>query len=135
MAARLKARAPMIRMLTAGAIAIVSAALAAAQGTTSAPKTVNGLQVTVKSVERSEEHTSELQSPCNLVCRLLLEKKKQRQRPVRGARQPGRRRTARRDRRRRAPRLRQLSPPSSQSARGRGRTRSARPPARRSAVQ
>src|SRR2546426_2906218 len=27
-------------------------------------------------VERSEEHTSELQSPCNLVCRLLLEKKK-----------------------------------------------------------
>src|SRR5688500_19105785 len=27
-------------------------------------------------VLRSEEHTSELQSPCNLVCRLLLEKKK-----------------------------------------------------------
>src|SRR5256885_13175942 len=27
-------------------------------------------------VSRSEEHTSELQSPCNLVCRLLLEKKK-----------------------------------------------------------
>src|ERR1039457_7604498 len=26
-------------------------------------------------VQRSEEHTSELQSPCNLVCRLLLEKK------------------------------------------------------------
>src|SRR5256885_3636589 len=31
---------------------------------------------------RSEEHTSELQSPCNLVCRLLLEKKKQRARDV-----------------------------------------------------
>src|SRR5256885_7138845 len=31
--------------------------------------------------ERSEEHTSELQSPCNLVCRLLLEKKKKRGRP------------------------------------------------------
>src|SRR5256885_4932603 len=29
---------------------------------------------------RSEEHTSELQSPCNLVCRLLLEKKKRRPR-------------------------------------------------------
>src|SRR3989454_115392 len=29
---------------------------------------------------RSEEHTSELQSPCNLVCRLLLEKKKKKQR-------------------------------------------------------
>src|SRR5205807_4819944 len=26
-------------------------------------------------IERSEEHTSELQSPCNIVCRLLLEKK------------------------------------------------------------
>src|SRR5256885_7132735 len=29
-----------------------------------------------RSKSRSEEHTSELQSPCNLVCRLLLEKKK-----------------------------------------------------------
>src|SRR2546426_4970874 len=33
-------------------------------------------------VERSEEHTSELQSPCNLVCRLLLEKKKIQQRAL-----------------------------------------------------
>src|SRR5256885_8737026 len=32
-------------------------------------------QLRAKSL-RSEEHTSELQSPCNLVCRLLLEKKK-----------------------------------------------------------
>src|SRR5256885_8099300 len=32
---------------------------------------------------RSEEHTSELQSPCNLVCRLLLEKKKKKQPPHR----------------------------------------------------
>src|SRR5256885_11003781 len=30
----------------------------------------------VARLDRSEEHTSELQSPCNLVCRLLLEKKK-----------------------------------------------------------
>src|SRR5256885_7364796 len=30
----------------------------------------------VPTFKRSEEHTSELQSPCNLVCRLLLEKKK-----------------------------------------------------------
>src|SRR5688500_19934158 len=30
----------------------------------------------LSSLGRSEEHTSELQSPCNLVCRLLLEKKK-----------------------------------------------------------
>src|SRR5256885_2390497 len=31
---------------------------------------------TAAATRRSEEHTSELQSPCNLVCRLLLEKKK-----------------------------------------------------------
>src|SRR2546426_6374992 len=31
---------------------------------------------TSEKTSRSEEHTSELQSPCNLVCRLLLEKKK-----------------------------------------------------------
>src|SRR2546426_7948866 len=31
---------------------------------------------------RSEEHTSELQSPCNLVCRLLLEKKKKKKTSV-----------------------------------------------------
>src|SRR5256885_7104059 len=34
------------------------------------------LEIVLDSVRRSEEHTSELQSPCNLVCRLLLEKKK-----------------------------------------------------------
>src|SRR6266850_6161969 len=34
------------------------------------------LQADQRAVARSEEHTSELQSPCNLVCRLLLEKKK-----------------------------------------------------------
>src|SRR5256885_12349650 len=31
----------------------------------------------MRQVVRSEEHTSELQSPCNIVCRLLLEKKKE----------------------------------------------------------
>src|SRR2546426_9007776 len=37
----------------------------------------NNFEAQVKQVfSRSEEHTSELQSPCNLVCRLLLEKKK-----------------------------------------------------------
>src|SRR2546426_5733341 len=34
-------------------------------------------------VLRSEEHTSELQSPCNLVCRLLLEKKKKKTKMIR----------------------------------------------------
>src|SRR5256885_9251314 len=33
-------------------------------------------RVVADDARRSEEHTSELQSPCNLVCRLLLEKKK-----------------------------------------------------------
>src|SRR6266566_9545638 len=37
------------------------------------------------STDRSEEHTSELQSPCNLVCRLLLEKKKQPYNPLLGS--------------------------------------------------
>src|SRR5256885_13107516 len=48
-----------------------------------APALAAGNAVVVKPAEatpllalRSEEHTSELQSPCNLVCRLLLEKKK-----------------------------------------------------------
>src|SRR5256885_5704346 len=35
-----------------------------------------GIDRAAQSGCRSEEHTSELQSPCNLVCRLLLEKKK-----------------------------------------------------------
>src|SRR2546426_4450109 len=39
-----------------------------------APLNPQAIKFTVKL--RSEEHTSELQSPCNLVCRLLLEKKK-----------------------------------------------------------
>src|SRR2546426_3727391 len=37
---------------------------------------VRGSHCDFSSAKRSEEHTSELQSPCNLVCRLLLEKKK-----------------------------------------------------------
>src|SRR6266850_30011 len=44
----------------------------------SSPKAVNcRTRLRVAVAVRSEEHTSELQSPCNLVCRLLLEKKKQ----------------------------------------------------------
>src|SRR2546430_7954197 len=38
--------------------------------------------------ERSEEHTSELQSQSNLVCRLLLEKKKHRRQTVQGVERP-----------------------------------------------
>src|SRR2546426_9150524 len=41
---------------------------------------VNGVHALKLPYPRSEEHTSELQSPCNLVCRLLLEKKKKKKR-------------------------------------------------------
>src|SRR5256885_4885418 len=37
---------------------------------------LNRAENVIPVLDRSEEHTSELQSPCNLVCRLLLEKKK-----------------------------------------------------------
>src|SRR2546426_1480736 len=43
---------------------------------TRAPSFTPCLRALMPAAPRSEEHTSELQSPCNLVCRLLLEKKK-----------------------------------------------------------
>src|SRR5256885_3793732 len=45
--------------------------------------------------ERSEEHMSELQSPCNLVCRLLLEKKKKQAQVASSATAPPRAHSAR----------------------------------------
>src|SRR2546426_976270 len=54
--------------------AVVSDALMAAGGPTKDAK-FTGARIE-REGKRSEEHTSELQSPCNLVCRLLLEKKK-----------------------------------------------------------
>src|SRR5256885_17009337 len=44
------------------------------QGSLRRPEAVDGTTL-LRGGPRSEEHTSELQSPCNLVCRLLLEKK------------------------------------------------------------
>src|ERR1022692_5152144 len=43
--------------------------------TTPYPRSGRALAYRLRCRYRSEEHTSELQSPCNLVCRLLLEKK------------------------------------------------------------
>src|SRR5215467_6168991 len=51
--------------------AIISRSLYEASTTSYLP-----LRISSATCSRSEEHTSELQSPCNLVCRLLLEKKK-----------------------------------------------------------
>src|SRR5205807_7717626 len=48
---------------------LLSARIYAQEQKATAPKSPSA-------AKRSEEHTSELQSPCNLVCRLLLEKKK-----------------------------------------------------------
>src|SRR5256885_9632201 len=52
----------------------------AAKSCTALAVSCEGAAITTIEGLRSEEHTSELQSPCNLVCRLLLEKKKQEQR-------------------------------------------------------
>src|SRR2546426_1808235 len=58
---------------------------AQALGRAARPRVLDGVELARQRVAallqprgegRSEEHTSELQSPCNLVCRLLLEKKK-----------------------------------------------------------
>src|SRR2546426_3295067 len=55
-----------------------TAPVAVPRKTARRPSSLDGLVVTLLDIsKRSEEHTSELQSPCNLVCRLLLEKKKQ----------------------------------------------------------
>src|SRR2546426_7554168 len=47
-----------------------------AVGTTEVREQDHARPFVAQVLDRSEEHTSELQSPCNLVCRLLLEKKK-----------------------------------------------------------
>src|SRR2546426_8691160 len=60
---------PLMRLVVVVALALLVAAPAAAQQV-EIEKPARGRR------RRSEEHTSELQSPCNLVCRLLLEKKK-----------------------------------------------------------
>src|SRR2546426_5305436 len=56
--------------------AMPSAVLTNASCVTGAQVTSNSANAAAPDAPRSEEHTSELQSPCNLVCRLLLEKKK-----------------------------------------------------------
>src|SRR5256885_6700573 len=49
---------------------------------------LHAMRAEIEELMRSEEHTSELQSPCNLVCRLLLEKKNTRARPRLCGREP-----------------------------------------------
>src|SRR2546426_8588204 len=60
------------------------AASAVGAGELSSPSERAAFRIVQKAFDawRSEEHTSELQSPCNLVCRLLLEKKKKTQKEI-----------------------------------------------------
>src|SRR5688500_19656269 len=60
-----------VRLLAAAGVALGALAFTA---TATAGYTTPRLEI--RNPSRSEEYTSELQSPCNLVCRLLLEKKK-----------------------------------------------------------
>src|SRR3989454_5182837 len=68
------------QMTTCGALSMVAFLACCAQHSsvgayvTAAWRIVRRRRSRKKSTNRSEEHTSELQSPCNLVCRLLLEK-------------------------------------------------------------
>src|SRR5947208_6780017 len=55
------------------------AALRGRQAAQPAASSIATIQIAIRIRSRSEEHTSELQSPDHLVCRLLLEKKKQKQ--------------------------------------------------------
>src|SRR2546430_4141761 len=57
----------------------VKAAIVMQKSGLSYPKALSRLRQGLRVAERSEEHTSELQSQSNLVCRLLLEKKKKSQ--------------------------------------------------------
>src|SRR5687768_17943846 len=69
---------PVVRADTAGSAAEVAALKDATVGAiaSSLAAEIYGLEVLATDIERSEEHTSELQSRLHLVCRLLLEKKK-----------------------------------------------------------
>src|SRR5256885_9179675 len=80
-----RSRNESLRASSAISLAASAASLAIISSSASALSTPISQSVSVVQLEkrgppssrdRSEEHTSELQSPCNLVCRLLLEKKK-----------------------------------------------------------
>src|SRR5256885_6831831 len=75
---------PYTTLFRSGCESVVTLLVAAARG--AAVRGVRSIPASFTSpsqcwwwMTRSEEHTSELQSPCNLVCRLLLEKKKKNQ--------------------------------------------------------
>src|SRR2546426_9211723 len=69
-------RSPLDMKPSKTAVAISISLLLLAAVVTLRNPDANGAPARAAAAERSEEHTSELQSPCNLVCRLLLEKKK-----------------------------------------------------------
>src|SRR5256886_15765076 len=72
-----KISAAVAAILSAPATAVVLAAAETATATGTPTELQEVIVTAERRAERSEEHTSELQSQSNLVCRLLLEKKKQ----------------------------------------------------------
>src|SRR5256885_10890382 len=75
-AGRRRQRRAQPRQPRQGAVVLAAADAGPHTGFAAAPPGAGVAGRTRPSHIRSEEHTSELQSPCNLVCRLLLEKKK-----------------------------------------------------------
>src|SRR2546426_4887605 len=71
-----KLREALEKVEARGGTALYDAVVASADHLKKNAKLQKKVLFVVTDGERSEEHTSELQSPCNLVCRLLLEKKK-----------------------------------------------------------
>src|SRR2546426_4981850 len=77
---RLPARAQVCSAFRKSPLKLLSISMQKPPPAASTPTIPSGqTEGAVVGMERSEEHTSELQSPCNLVCRLLLEKKKKKQ--------------------------------------------------------
>src|SRR5207244_11844244 len=64
------------------ALPISTVSSAKSSSTTRTIRPSSASRLTTKPLRRSEEHTSELQSPDHLVCRLLLEKKKKKRREI-----------------------------------------------------
>src|SRR5256885_15917590 len=72
----LKASRSEVKVDTTSTSAVKVTIATRSTGRTASMKRFDDLRIKPILSARSEEHTSELQSPCNLVCRLLLEKKK-----------------------------------------------------------
>src|SRR3712207_7081894 len=69
-------RSENVELISQGGVPLITAKTLVAASTTDCTSAPSAVGTTIAGVKRSEEHTSELQSRQYLVCRLLLEKKK-----------------------------------------------------------